>query len=65
MGLYWALNALGYRTYHMIETLQNGARDMQLLYEAFRGKFEDGKPFGREEFDRWYGDYDVSPENEK
>ena len=60
MGLYWSLNMLGYRTYHMVEVLGRAERDLPLLIEAFDQKYSGGKPYGREEFDKWYGDYDVS-----
>lgn len=60
MGLYWGLNALGFRTYHMMETMLNGERDTSLFYEAYRAKYDEGRPYGREDFDRWYGQYNVS-----
>ncbi|GME48377.1 nad dependent epimerase [Neofusicoccum parvum] len=59
LGLYWSLNLLGYRTYHMVEILNNGERDLNLTVEAYKAKYEDGRPYGREELDRWYGQYDA------
>lgn len=60
LGLYWALNMLGYRTYHMVEVLDNPERDLPILIEAYNEKYNGGRPYGREEFDKWYGQYNVS-----
>ena len=60
LGMYWALNKLGYRTYHMVEALKAAERDLPLLLEAYEAKYEEGRPYGRKEFDKWYGQFDVS-----
>ncbi|OJD34205.1 nad dependent epimerase [Diplodia corticola] len=59
LGLYWALNALGYRTYHSVEALKDGERGMKLMRESYVAKYEEGKPYGRNEFDKWYGEFDA------
>lgn len=33
---------------------------MTIIIEGLRAKyFDEGKPFGRAEFDKWFADYDV------
>ncbi|KAF2140472.1 uncharacterized protein K452DRAFT_351759 [Aplosporella prunicola CBS 121167] len=60
LSLYSALQTLGYRPYHFMETLLHGERDFPLVTEAWDAKFNGTcKPYGREEFDKWYGDYDA------
>lgn len=51
---------LGYRTYHGFEFVKNGKRDMDLLTEALEAKhYGVCHPYGRAEFDKLFGDYDV------
>ncbi|ORY19024.1 NAD dependent epimerase/dehydratase [Clohesyomyces aquaticus] len=63
LSLKHALTQLGYRPYHMSEALialRRGERHLELWNEAFKAKFEgQGKPFTREEFDKFLGDFDV------
>ncbi|KAF2106985.1 P-loop containing nucleoside triphosphate hydrolase protein [Lophiotrema nucula] len=61
MSLKTALEKLGYTPYHMSEALKN-TRYGHLTFwkEALAAKYEGkGKPFGREEFDKFLGGYDV------
>lgn len=61
-ALYTALNKLGYRSYHMLET-GNNKKDkhydcwLEALTIKYYGK---GKPYGRAEFDKLLGKYSVS-----
>lgn len=59
-SLYQALKTLGYTPYHMYEVITNGATHMDLFDEAIRCKYlGKGKPYGKAEFDKWLGNYDV------
>lgn len=58
--MYWTLNELGYRTYHTVEALMDGDRGIKLMEESYDAKYIEGRPYGRKEFDKWYGEYDVS-----
>jgi hypothetical protein len=50
---------LGFRPYHMLEAVQRPS-DFQYWNEALRAKFHGvGKPYGRVEFDKLLGEYDV------
>jgi hypothetical protein len=54
------MKKLGYTPYHTIEAYLNPRRDFPIWEEALRAKFLSGsKPFGREEFDKLLGNYDV------
>lgn len=58
-SLYQALNKLGYRSYHMFE-LHKSALHFDLFEEALKAKhYGVGKPYGKEEFDKWLAEYDV------
>lgn len=60
-SLYQAMKMLGYKPYHMWETVTNGTTHMKILEEALRCKYLDGgKPYGKAEFDKWLADYDVN-----
>ncbi|KAF2726984.1 NAD dependent epimerase/dehydratase [Polyplosphaeria fusca] len=61
MSLKVAFEKLGYKPYHMSEALKNTpAGHLTFWKEALAAKFDgEGKPFGREEFDKFLGDYDV------
>jgi len=60
LGLYNAFKILGYKPYHMVDLVSNGVPHIKMMTEALRAKyFNQGKPYGREEFDKWMGDYDV------
>jgi hypothetical protein len=48
--------------YHMAEAIKDPPRIFPLREEALKAKFMGiGKPWGREEFDKMLGDYDVCP----
>lgn len=59
--MWMALRMLGYNCYHMIEAMKNPRRDLNLWADAMESEFFGGKakPYGREEFDKLFGDYDV------
>ncbi|KAI1118701.1 hypothetical protein F5Y14DRAFT_461543 [Nemania sp. NC0429] len=60
LSLYHALTMLGYKAYHMIEVVWGGPLQMALFEEALRCKYlGEGKPYGKEEFDKWLAEYDV------
>ncbi|KAI4858568.1 hypothetical protein F4820DRAFT_227009 [Hypoxylon rubiginosum] len=59
-GLYLALKVLGFKPYHMAEVLKTGSTAVQILNDGLVAEmFHKGKPYGREEFDKWFADYDV------
>ncbi|TKA74475.1 hypothetical protein B0A49_06731 [Cryomyces minteri] len=52
---------LGYRPYHMYEAMRNPSRDLPLWTEALKAKYMgQGKPYGRAEFDKLFGQYDAT-----
>ncbi|KAJ3569849.1 hypothetical protein NPX13_g5939 [Xylaria arbuscula] len=58
-SLYQALQLLGYKSYHMAESVERGILHMAMLEEALRCKYLGaGKPYGKPEFDKWLADYD-------
>ena len=58
--MYKALKMLGYHPYHFKEAFENGIPHVEIATEALNAKyFGQGKPFGREEFDKWFQDFDV------
>ncbi|GKT45185.1 uncharacterized protein ColSpa_05366 [Colletotrichum spaethianum] len=60
LGFYYALKTLGYKPYHQLEVFRNGVPDMRMMNDAVlassRGQ---GRPFSREDFDKWLGGYDA------
>lgn len=63
MGLYQSLKMLGYHPFHISELIPYGIQQMKALQEAIIAS-QTKKPFGRTEFDRMWGEYDVrSPQN--
>ncbi|KAI1386597.1 P-loop containing nucleoside triphosphate hydrolase protein [Hypoxylon trugodes] len=59
-GLYQALKILGFKPYHMAEVLKAGTPAVKILNDGLNAEyFHEGKPYGREEFDKWFADYDV------
>lgn len=51
-----AIDKLGFHTYHMYEAMKNPSRDLPLWTEAMTAKYRhQGKPYGREEFDKLFG----------
>lgn len=60
MSLFTALQILGYKPYHMAETAKNADVDMPCWIEGIEAKYiGKGKPWGREEFDKLTGRFDV------
>ncbi|KAI1500169.1 hypothetical protein F5X99DRAFT_387227 [Biscogniauxia marginata] len=58
-SLYQALKILGYKPYHMYETVIGGCEQMNIFEEALRCKYLGaGKPYGKLEFDKWLAEYD-------
>lgn len=56
------LQQLGFRPYHMIEAVNEPTRAFSLAVEALNASYyprNGEKAYGREEFDRWIGDFDV------
>ncbi|KAI0830972.1 P-loop containing nucleoside triphosphate hydrolase protein [Hypoxylon sp. FL0890] len=59
-GLYLALQKLGFKPYHMSEVLKGGPTAVRILNDGLNADmFHKGKPYGREEFDKWFADYDI------
>ncbi|OJJ95605.1 hypothetical protein ASPACDRAFT_1859863 [Aspergillus aculeatus ATCC 16872] len=54
LSTWLALQELGYETYHMTSIMQN-PKDAVLWTEAFRGKYHDGRPFTRADWDQLLG----------
>ena len=55
-----ALDKFNYKIFHMTENFKNPTHFFPLWDEAIRAKFNnDGKPYGRPEFDKLLGDYDA------
>ena len=60
MGLMHALRILGYKPYHMKTCFETGASHINVLNDAIRAKYHgEGAIYGKDEFDRWFSDYDV------
>ena len=56
-----ALKILGYTPCHMRAALESPKYDLQFWNEAYEVKFfRKGQAYGRTEFDKLIGDYDVS-----
>lgn len=57
-----ALETLGYSVYHMSEALKNTPKKHLVFWEeALQAKLEGkGTPFGKAEFDKFLGDYNVT-----
>ncbi|KAK8130460.1 tubulin [Apiospora kogelbergensis] len=60
LGLYHALQILGFKPYHMAEVLTNGADHARFLSEGVQASTEGTfQPYGRAEFDKWFAGYDI------
>ncbi|KAI0472834.1 P-loop containing nucleoside triphosphate hydrolase protein [Xylariaceae sp. FL0804] len=60
MGLFHALEMLGYHGYHMASVMEHGAPHLNVLSDGIEAKFHGrGQPYGRAEFDRWLAPYDA------
>lgn len=60
LSLMAALQQLGYTPYHMTIAMDYPSRDLPLWIEALEAKYEGkGKPWGKEEFKKVLGDFDV------
>ena len=57
--MYTALQKLGLQPYHMAEAIKDPVRDLPIACEALDARGTPGA-FGRKEFDKWIGDFDVS-----
>ena len=54
------MRILGYRPYHGAEVIGNGIPHIEIFTEALNAKyFGIGKPYGKQEFDKWFAEYDV------
>lgn len=64
LGLYRAMQILGYNTYHMYECCAvNGLPHMEILGEAIvaqHNRLSGIKRFTRDDFEKWFANYDVS-----
>ena len=61
MGLYKALDILGYNPYHLVTAFTAGATHARLIREGMAARMDGtGKQYGREEFDKWFADNGVS-----
>ncbi|KAF7545360.1 hypothetical protein G7Z17_g9222 [Cylindrodendrum hubeiense] len=59
VGLWKALKVLGYKSYHMTDTIGSIAH-MKMFREALEPRsFGRGEPWKRHDFDKWLGDYDA------
>ncbi|KAK7418457.1 hypothetical protein QQX98_003949 [Neonectria punicea] len=59
VGLWKALKVLGYKSYHMTDTIGSVAH-MNMFREALEPRaFGRGEAWTRHEFDKWLGDYDA------
>ncbi|KAI1172583.1 P-loop containing nucleoside triphosphate hydrolase protein [Nemania sp. FL0916] len=59
-GIYKALKQLGFKPYHMAEVMMSGLPGLRILSDAMNAElFHNGTPYGREEFDKWFANYDV------
>ncbi|KAM0718682.1 hypothetical protein Q7P37_005753 [Cladosporium fusiforme] len=60
MSILTALEHLGYNPYHMVKAMRAPKLNFSLWIEALQAKFHgQGKPWGREEFDKVLGDFDA------
>ncbi|KAJ2897745.1 hypothetical protein MKZ38_004421 [Zalerion maritima] len=60
LGIWHALQVLGYKSYHVMEAIMNGEKDLRMMTEACRGHHVPSeKPYGREEFEKWLGRYNA------
>ena len=66
LSLMAALMQLGYRPYHMAAAYPNAYVEFPCWTEALEVKYgrKKGKPWGREEFDKMTGRYDVRSERQ-
>lgn len=59
IGLFQSLQVLGYRPFHITELLPHGNKEMHALGDAMIAS-ESDEPWPRENFDKLFGNYDVS-----
>ncbi|KAG9953089.1 hypothetical protein KCU85_g1654, partial [Aureobasidium melanogenum] len=57
-SMYTAFQKLGLTPYHMAEAVKMASRDLPIACEALDAR-DSERPFGREEFDKWIGDFDA------
>ncbi|KAI1823873.1 P-loop containing nucleoside triphosphate hydrolase protein [Xylaria intraflava] len=59
-GIYLALKQLGLKPYHMHEAVATGPSALKIMIDGMNAELlHRGKPYSREEFDRWLADYDA------
>jgi hypothetical protein len=54
---------LGYRPFHSKQVFSiDSTTNMEVFEEALRSKYlsDTAKPYGKEEFDKWFAEHDVS-----
>ena len=60
LGLYNALQILGYNPYHLKTAFEAGAQHLRVIREGMAARMDgDGEPYGREEFDKLFADNGV------
>jgi Sulfotransferase domain len=65
LSLYTALQKLGYKPYHMAEAIKNADVDLECWQEGVQAKLHGkGKPWGKEDFDKLTGKFDVRGDNQ-
>jgi len=64
MSLSRALQILGYRSYHMKDVLRLGLFHLSCFRDGILANhFGEGERFGKNEFEKWMGEYDVTMSN--
>lgn len=64
LGLYHALQKLGYNPCHMATVFRGGHLELKMMKECFwEGRTEGGKPYDKDDLQKWLGPYDVSSSN--
>ncbi|KAH8890237.1 hypothetical protein GQ53DRAFT_824873 [Thozetella sp. PMI_491] len=59
MGLFTALQTLGYKPYHVAEILKNGRPHMDMATQAIRGARTGQGRYSKADYDKWLGKYDA------
>jgi hypothetical protein len=57
---------LGYNPYHLLTTWNNGIEHIKIAREGLEAKMDGkGKPYGREEFDKWFSENGVRSRSQR
>ncbi|PKS06030.1 hypothetical protein jhhlp_007864 [Lomentospora prolificans] len=57
LGLYKAFTILGYNPYHLVSCWEHGVDHIRIAREGLEARLAGkGKPFGRDEFDKWFSE---------